>query len=278
MVRPPLSLVYPYWHPGGRYCAFSTNKTAQMFHTANPLKRIEVYDTESDVFVYDAETRAILCDTLIMKKDWAENTPAFSPDGRWLYFTTAQQQDYPDNCDQERYSLCRVSFDESTGRIGTVVDTLINARETGKSVSWPRPSYDGRFVMYTQADYGYFTVWHPEADLWLLDLERGESRAMDEINSDRSESYPSWSSNGRWIMVDSRRDDGNYTRPYIAYFDKNGKAHKPFMLPQQDPNFYTFYLRSFNRPEFMIEPVTISPREFATKAKEDAIPAKYADR
>jgi hypothetical protein len=50
------------------------------------------------------------------------------------------------------------------------------------------------------------------------------------------------------------------------------------MLPQQDPNFYTFYLRSFNRPEFMIEPVTISPREFATKAKEDAIPAKYADR
>ena len=50
------------------------------------------------------------------------------------------------------------------------------------------------------------------------------------------------------------------------------------MLPQKDPNFYTFYLRSFNRPEFMIEPVTISPQEFATKAKEDAIPAKYADR
>ena len=55
-------------------------------------------------------------------------------------------------------------------------------------------------------------------------------------------------------MVASRRDDGNYTRPYIAYFDKNGKTHKAFEVPQKDPNFYTFFLRSFNRPEFMIVP------------------------
>lgn len=259
VVNPPLSLVYPYWHPGGRYCAFSTNKTAQMFHTANPLKRIEVYDTESDVFVYDAETRTVLRDTLIMKKDWAENTPAFSPDGRWLYFTTAQQQDYPDNYDQERYSLCRVSFDESTGRIGTVVDTLINARETGKSVSWPRPSYDGRFVMYTQADYGYFTVWHPEADLWLLDLERGETRAMDEINSDRSESFHNWSANSRWFLFTSRRDDGLYTRVYLSYIYSQGKATKPFLLPQRDPKtYYRRLMYSYNTPDFTSKPVGLS--------------------
>lgn len=163
------AMVYPYWHPGGRYCAFSTNKTSQMFHTANPLKRIEVYDSQSDVFVYDTETRTILRDTLIMKKYWAENTPAFSPDGKWLFFTTAKRQLYPTDYDQEKYSLCRVSFNEETGHIGTKVDTLINTLSTGKSVSWPRPSYDGRFLMYTQADYGYFTIWHPEADLWLLD-------------------------------------------------------------------------------------------------------------
>jgi hypothetical protein len=34
------SMVYPYWHPGGRYCAFSTNKTSQMFHTNKKNKRI----------------------------------------------------------------------------------------------------------------------------------------------------------------------------------------------------------------------------------------------
>ena len=44
------AMVYPYWHPQGRYCAFSTNSTAQMFHMASN-KRIEVYDEASDVFV-----------------------------------------------------------------------------------------------------------------------------------------------------------------------------------------------------------------------------------
>ena len=71
------SMVYPYWHPGGRYCAFSTNKTSQMFHSNMKSKRIEVYDSSSDVFVYDTQTHTILKDTLIMKTYWAENTPCF---------------------------------------------------------------------------------------------------------------------------------------------------------------------------------------------------------
>jgi hypothetical protein len=110
----------------------------------------------------------------------------------------------------------------------------------------------------------------------MMDLKTKNVQKRDKVNSARSESYPTWSSNGRWIMVASRRDDGNYTRPYIAYFDKEGKAHKAFELPQKDPNFYTFFLRSFNRPEFMIEPVSVSSKEFTKKALEDAVKAKYA--
>ena len=245
------AMVYPYWHPGGRYCAFSTNKTSQMFHTANPKKRIEVYDSSSDVFVYDTETQTIIRDTLIMKKYWAENTPAFSPDGKWLYFTTARRQVYPTDYDKEKYSLCRVSFDETTGKIGTEVDTLVSADKTGKSVTWPRLSYDGRFLMYTQADYGYFSIWHPEADLWLLDLESGETRAMDEVNSARAESFHNWSTNNRWFLFTSRRDDGLYTRVYLSYIDKQGKATKPFLLPQRNPKeFYQRLLYSYNTPDF----------------------------
>jgi hypothetical protein len=70
-------------------------------------------------------------------------------------------------------------------------------------------------------------------------------------------------------MTASRRDDGNYTRPYISYFDKNGQCHKAFELPQRDPNFYTFFLRSYNRPEFMVEPVKVTPQEFVSIARED---------
>ena len=246
------AMVYPYWHPGGRYCAFSTNKTSQMFHTASN-KRIEVYDSSSDVFVYDTETHTILRDTLIMKKYWAENSPAFSPDGRWLYFTTARRQVYPTDYDKECYSLCRVSFDETTGRIGQQVDTLV----TGRSVSWPRPSYDGRYLMYALADYGYFSIWHSEADLWLLDLETGKTRPISEVNSQRAESLHSWTTNSRWFLFTSRRDDGLYTRIYFSHFDESGKATKPFMLPQQNPkDYYRRLLDSYNTPDFTSRPVS----------------------
>ena len=233
------AMVYPGWHPGGRYCAFSTNKTSQMFHSSS-IQRIDVYDASSDVFVYDTQTHTILQDTLIMKKYWAENCPTFSPDGQWLYFTTARRQIYPTDYDKEKYSLCRVSFDENTGHIGTKV------------------SYDGRFLMYAEADYGYFTVWHPEADLWLLDLNNGTTRRMDEVNSQRSESLHAWSKNSRWFLFTSRRDDGLYTRLYFASIDATGRATKPFMLPQRNPKeYYRRLMYSYNTPDFTSKMVNI---------------------
>jgi hypothetical protein len=263
------SMVYPCWHPGGRYCAFSTNKTSQMFHTAN-VKRIEVYDNESDVFVYDTQTHTVIKDTLTMKLLWAENTPAFSPDGKWLYYTTALRQPYPPGYDKECYSLCRVSFDEKTGCLGTQVDTLINAAFTGKSVTWPRPSYDGRYLMYTQADYGYFSIWHPEADLWLLDLTTGETRALDEVNSVQAESLHSWSSNSRWFLFNSRRDDGLYSRVYLSMMGDDGRATKPFMLPQRNPkDFYRRLLYSFNTPDFTSRPVETDARQMGRDIESD---------
>lgn len=263
------SMVYPYWHPGGRYCAFSTNKTAQMFHTAGK-KRIEVYDSSSDVFVYDTETHTVLVDTLTMKQQWAENTPAFSPDGRWLYYTTARQQDYPDGYDKEQYSLCRVSFDDKTGRFGAHADTLVNAVVTGKSVTWPRPSYDGRYLMYTQVHYGYFSVWHPEADLWLLDLKTGETRPLDEVNSKKAESLHNWSRNSRWFLFTSRRDDGLYTRIYLSMMGTDGRATKPFLLPQRNPKaFYRRLLYSYNTPDFISQRINADARQMGRLIESD---------
>ena len=83
------------------------------------------------------------------------------------------------------------------------------------------------------------------------------------------ESYHSWSSNSRWFVFSSRRIDGLYTRPYIAYVDEDGKVGKPFLLPQKDAGFYQSFMKSFNIPEFITGKVKVRGRVLAIKAKED---------
>lgn len=255
------SMVYPYWHPSGRYCAFSTNQTRQGFHISGP-KRLEVFDLSSDVIVYDTEKNEILIDTLLNTKAWSENTPSFSPDGKWLYFTTCYQQEYPLGHKDEKYNLCRISFDENTGRFGSQVDTLFNAAVVGKSVTWPRPSYDGKYILFTLSDYGYFSIWHKESDQWLLDMATGEARAVDEINSEEADSFHNWSDNSRWMVFTSRRHDGLYSYLYLTSIDDTGKFSKPFLLPQANPEeYYTQSLYSFNTPDFTKTKVDFNSRE-----------------
>ena len=244
------SMVYPYWHPSGKYCAFSTNQTRQGFHAA-ATKRIEVLDLSSDVFVYHPATHEILTDSLLSTKDWSENSPVFSPDGKTLYYMTSKQQEYPDHFKDQQYNLCKISFDPETGKFGERVDTVFNAVAMGKSLTWPRPSYDGKYILFTLLDYGYFSIWHQESDQWLLNLQTGEARELKEINSDEADSYHNWSLNSRWIVFTSRRDDGLYSRLYLASIDDQGRLSKPFLLPQRHPKeYYEESIYSFNTPDF----------------------------
>lgn len=263
------SMVYPYWHPSGKYCAFSTNQTRQGFHAVS-TKRIEVLDLSSDVFVYDPATHKILTDSLLSTKDWSENSPVFSPDGRTLYYMTCKQQDYPDHFKDEQYNLCKISFDPETGKFGERVDTVFNAVAMGKSLTWPRPSFDGKYILFTLLDYGYFSIWHQESDQWLLDLQTGEARELKEINSDEADSYHNWSLNSRWIVFTSRRDDGLYSRLYLASIDDQGRLSKPFMLPQRHPKeYYGESIYSFNTPDFTKTKVTFDAHQAGREIASD---------
>ncbi len=242
--------VYPYWHPSGKYIAFSVNNISQVFHSSND-KRIEVFDSKSDIVIYDIKSNKLLTRKIISSDESFETFPAFTPDGNSLIFCSAVKGTMPDDYDKVKYSLCKVSFDASSGAIGDKIDTLISSKRTGKSVSFPRISPDGKYLVFTLSDYGNFSIWHREADLYQLDLADGLYHPITSINSDEAESYHSWSSDSRWLVFSSRRMDGLYTRPYITYCDKSGTFGKPFMVPQKDPDYYELSLRSFNIPEFV---------------------------
>ena len=266
--------VYPRWHPGGRYVAFSVNKTMQRFHTAHKNK-IEVYDEASDLILFDTQNNTITTNPLISSPAFFETFPEWSPDGKYLYFSSARARQMPYEYDSLRYDIMRIAFDASTGSFGKQTETILSSADAGKSITLSRISPDGKFMVCCMSNYGCFPVWHRESDLYIMNLETEELRQMSEINSGQSESYHSWSSNGRWMVFGSRRMEGAFTRPYICYVDAEGNARTPFILPQKDPQHYDYSIKSYNIPELITGKVTVSPYEFAQTAKKPHILQNY---
>jgi hypothetical protein len=251
---------YNIWHPSKRYIAFSSNSTHQSFYGQSKDK-IEVYDLWSDLIVYDIDNEKVLQDERFTDTLNLEMFPSFSPDGKWLYFSTAHPVRMPMENDKLHYSIVRVPFDEDTGKLGDV-DTVYSSYERGGTAMMPRITPDGRFMLFSLSDGGAFNLYHTESDLQMMDLQTRELLPTDILNSPRSESYHGWSSNGRWMMYMTKRFDGRYSRLMLAYWDGT-KFHKPFLLPQQNPEDNTLLMMAYNIPEFIKAPVVVSKDELA---------------
>ena len=260
--------VYPSWHPTAKLIAFSTDLTRQAFHTSNPNK-IEVYDLASDLILYDVETDSV--SVVSNDSTLLEVYPTWSPDGKYLYYCKSvplpeemRDKDIRTTYPKIQYNIYRRSFDVATHIFGDE-ELVYDAASNDKSATLPRISPDGRYLLFAQGQYGCFHIRHNDGDIVCMPLDAETPTFLDlsNLNSEGTpDSYPSWSSNGHWIMVASRREDGNFCRVYFSYF-KDGKVSKAFLLPQEDPEHNTFLLKSYNRPEFMVEPVKISVNEFS---------------
>ncbi len=252
---------YAYWHPEGRYVAYATNAVRQSFFTKQE-QPIEVFHFFSNIVVLDTETNELICAPELVTTEAQEIFPAFSADGKTLYYSTSKACDLPREYETVKCSIVAIGFDAKTGTFSHETDTLLNGPKDNQSYILVRPSYDGKWLMYTKADRSNFPIAQPSADLWMMDLKTRQTWPLKSLNSNHTESYHNWSSNSRWIVFSSKREDGAFTRLYLASIDEHGQATKPFLLPQRNPKeFYHEMMDAYNVPEFTRERVDIDAHE-----------------
>jgi hypothetical protein len=264
----PAPAAYISWHPSGLLAAFSTNKLS-LQHSASGDSR-EVFDAHSDLGVFVVASNTVVSSPALADPDYLETFPAWSPDGHYLYFSRTRRtwpadiepHEVPAHFQTIRYDLMRISYDIDTGLWG-VLETVLAAAELNRTLLEPRVSPDGRFLLFTTADYGNFPVWYDSSDLYMMDLNTREYWPL-VANSDHADTWHSWSSNGRWIVFASKRRDGvMFARLYLSYIDRNGRSHKPVLLPQRDPTFYDSFPRTYNAPEFTTGPIPFGEKQLA---------------
>jgi Tol biopolymer transport system component len=168
-----------------------------------------------------------------------------------------------------KYDLMRVGYDLAADRWGEP-ETVLSSQETNLSILEPRISPDGRFLLFCMCRYGCFPAYQPTSDLYMMDLDTRRHARLD-INSEFSESWHSWSSNGRWIAFSSKRRAEPFTRCYLSFVDDSGKAYKPFVLPQYDPEFYDSFLKTVSVPELITGPVPVTNKTLAAAARSDQV-------
>ena len=276
--------VYPSWHPTHDYIALSNNWTHQSVHAASHDK-LEVIDENNDIILYETRTNTVS----VIENDSSELEcyPGWSADGRTLYYVSAhyegpfgpgrENQLFLDRLSLH-FSLYSKSFDPET-RVWGKKKLIYDAAAKDSSMTWPRTSPTGRWMICCVSTHGIFPLDQIASDFVLFDLNDNSYRYADEINSQYAESFHVWSSNGKWLMFSTRREDGVHTRLYFSHIDEEGHFSKPMALPQRDPEFNRVFLNAFNIPEFMKEPVHITPRQFASFiANTDPTPSRYESK
>lgn len=300
--------IYPSWHPNGKYIAFSVNAVFPTVYT-HFSKYMEAYDTISDLAIYDVKTNTMITTPKLKTEEYNETHPHWSPDGKYLYYARTKKISFgntrnpvfndslkmtpPQHLEKVHYDLLRIPFDaekfekiisgeipgsDTSSAFGEAfgeVEVILSYEETGKSISLPRISPDGKYLIFCMHSQGTFASWHRDSDLYIMDLNTGKYRAMEEVNGPDADSYHTWSGNSRWISFASKRIDGFYTRLYFSYVDAEGRGRKPFILPQKRPRYYDDLMKIYNLPEFIEGKVEASPYDFSEQISKPAQQANY---
>jgi len=237
-VRLPFSIqmsTFVSWSPDGEKLAFSAN---QQLVTLHPV----VFETQfageptSDIAIYDLpENKAYLLPGA-SEPDLLEIYPRWTPNGDSLVFCSAPAGLHPA---QVKYDLMVIPFEGGEPR------PVPGASLNGRSNYYPRFSPDGRWLSFCTSDGG--SLIKSSSDIYIMRSDlKGPPRRLESNVDYAADSWHSWSSNSRWLVFASKRDDGIYARLYFTYIDEEGHAHPAVRLPVKE-----LLPASYNIPEFI---------------------------
>lgn len=277
-----LRLTYPAWHPSGKYIAFSTNLPRSVHFASATQKIIYTLDTLGSILVLDLERMQLFsCPELTRERD--ENVfPTWSKDGRRLYFCRSPRKEYdslpcPSCADtaksfrQNRVEqiwddLMQIDFDPLSRRFSNEACTYPFSR-MHKSATMPKLSKDGRYMIVSLLKTSSFPIQNL-GDFYRIDLQDSNRvTEITELNTPGSEKGHSFSSSGKWMVFSSSRRTGAVPETYVTHFDPaTGRFSPPFLIPQEQGDFYLTNLKGFVFPVLSTVPAELQAHDLARTA------------
>jgi len=253
------------WSPDGTKLALSAN---QYIIAAQPitLETQMAGENTSDIAIYDINQGTTWLLPGADREDWLEIHPEWTPDGKALIFASAPPGHHPAFVP---FDLAIIPYNDGNGGEPTLIP---GASANGRSNYYPRFSPDGRWLAFNQCDGG--DLIRSSSDIYLMPASLdGPVRALESNVPFAADSWHSWSSNSRWILFASKREDGTYARLYMTEIDDEGHASPAVRLPER-----TDILKSYNIPEFVARVPPIPEEELYEAIRVEQPPRAIAGK
>lgn len=244
--------------PDGRY-VIGTVKDKSVFIGRPELAFSQLFFPIQGILVlYDRETKTFHALSGADDPQFVQSNPVWSPDGKQIVFARGPMYELKttksgkmalmseEQCmkfitkeETLQYDLYRVPFN---GGKGGKAEPLCGASNNGMSNYFAKYSPDGKWIIFCRA--ASFMLLMPDSELYIIPAQGGEARRL-ECNTNRMNSWHTWSPNSRWLAFSSKKNSV-YTQLFLTHIDAEGHSSPPLVLSR-----FTSPDKAANIPEFL---------------------------
>jgi tetratricopeptide (TPR) repeat protein len=238
--------------PDGKYVVSAVDEEVHVVNYIDFRFLQTFYPTKSRIAFYDRKTGAVAALPGASDSVYVQCNPVWSADGKRVAFLRAKARPaWPASNSPKaafandsletpiKYDLYQVPFN---GGMGGKAEPISGASNTGKSVSFPKYSPDGKWIVFVQAKNGL--LMRPDSRLYIIPAEGGKAREL-ACNLPLMNSWHSFSPNSKWLVFSSKAFTP-FTQMFLTHIDETGSASPAILISNS-----TASNRAVNIPEFV---------------------------